>query len=57
LLRIPYTFNSKCLKEGKEKSKVKIILEFDKDNIPSINVDLPRSFRLWLVDNEIKDKQ
>ena len=51
LLRIPNTFNSK------NQAEIKIIQEFDNNNIPSINKDLLRRFRLWLVDNEIRNKQ
>jgi hypothetical protein len=51
LLRIPNTFNSK------NQAEVKIIQEFDNNNVSSINIDLLRSFRLWLADNEIKDRQ
>jgi len=51
LLRIPYTFNLKNQQE------VKIIQEFDNNNIPFINSELLKSFRLWLVDNDIRDRQ
>ena len=51
LLRIPYTFNSK------NQQQVKIIQEFDKENIPSIDPEFLRGFRLWLVDNDIRNKQ
>src|SRR5690242_4455442 len=37
--------------------EVKIIQEFDKENTPYINSDLLRGFRLWLVDNNIKENQ
>ncbi len=51
LLRIPYTVNSK------NQAEVKIIQEFDKENIAQINLELLRSFRLWLADNDLKEKQ
>jgi hypothetical protein len=51
LLRMPYTFNSK------NQTEVKIIQEFDKNNMPTINAELLRCFRLWLVDNDIREKQ
>jgi hypothetical protein len=51
LLRMPYTFNSKNMEE------VKIIQEIDKENMPQINSELLRGFRLWLVDNDIQEKQ
>jgi hypothetical protein len=51
LLRMPYTFNSKNMEE------VKIIQEIDKENMPQINSELLRGFRLWVVDNDIGEKQ
>jgi hypothetical protein len=51
LLRIPQTFNSKNQQE------VKIIQEFDKNKISSINSELLRGFRLWLVDNDLREKR
>ena len=51
LLRIPYTFNSK------NQSKVTIIKEFDRNNISILNSELLRGFRLWLVDNDIREKR
>ena len=51
LLRIPNTFNSKNQQE------VKIIQEYNKNNVSSINIELLRSFRLWLADNEIIDRR
>jgi hypothetical protein len=51
LLRIPCTFNSK------NQAEVKIIHEFDKNYILSINSKLLRSFRLWLVDNDLRNQQ
>ena len=61
LLRIPYTFNSKNLKVNDENdqisSEIKIIQEFDKDNIQSINIKLIRDLRLWLADIDLKRKK
>jgi hypothetical protein len=61
LLRIPYTFNSKNLNINDEndqiRSEIKIIQEFDKDNIQSINIKLIRDFRLWLADIDLKRKK
>jgi hypothetical protein len=51
LLRIPNTFNSK------NQAEVKIIQEFDKNDIPTINTELLKRFRLWLVDNDIREKR
>jgi hypothetical protein len=61
LLRIPYTFNSKNLltnnENYREKAEVKILQKFDNDNVKPINIKLLREFRLWLADNDLKDKQ
>lgn len=61
LLRIPYTFNSKNLltnnENDGEKAEVKIIQKFDNDDVKPINIKLLREFRLWLADNDLKDKQ
>jgi hypothetical protein len=61
LLRIPYTFNSKNLNINDENnqisSEIKIIQEFDKDNIQSINIKLIRGFRLWLADIDLQRKK
>ena len=61
LLRIPSTFNSKNLTMDNENnqisSEIKIIQEFDKDNIQSINNRLIRDFRLWLADIDLKRKK
>lgn len=51
LLRIPNTFNSK------NQAEVKIIQEFDNNNVLPIDIELLRSFRLWLADNDIRDRQ
>ncbi|KAA2283581.1 hypothetical protein [Candidatus Nitrosocosmicus sp. SS] len=61
LLRIPYTFNSKNLNINDENDQIryqiKIIQEFDKDNVQSINIKLIRDFRLWLADIDLKRKK
>jgi hypothetical protein len=61
LLRIPFTFNSKNLiinnENIREKAEVKIVQKFDKDNVKPINIKLLREFRLWLADNDLKNKQ
>jgi hypothetical protein len=55
LLRIPHTLNSKCIKNGKD-PEVKIIQRFDAENIPKIGIPLLREFRLYLADQDIKNK-
>lgn len=55
LLRIPYTLNSKCLANGTD-PEVKIIRKFDPDNIPKLGLQLLREFRLYLADQDIKNK-
>ena len=61
LLRIPYTFNSKNLnmnnKNDRISSEIKIIQEFDKDNIQSISIKLIKDFRLWLAGIDLKRKK
>ncbi|MDN5848003.1 MAG: DNA primase noncatalytic subunit PriX, partial [Candidatus Nitrosocosmicus sp.] len=61
LLRIPYTFNSKNLlihnENDREKAEVKIVQKFDKENVKPINIKLLRDYRLWLADNDLRDKQ
>jgi hypothetical protein len=56
LIRIPFTYNSKCLarEESMEKSQVKIIQKWDGKR-PSIN-NLLRYFRRYLIDDKIKEK-
>ena len=56
LLRIPHTFNSKCIDKGKD-PEVKIIQKFDTQNIPQINTNLLREFRIYLADLDIKNKR
>jgi hypothetical protein len=55
LLRIPNSFNAKCLAKGAsfENSKVKIIQEWNKDR-PSIKF-LLRDFRRYLINQKIKE--
>jgi hypothetical protein len=55
LLRIPYTFNSKCIAQGKD-AEVKVFQIFDCSAIPKINANLLHQFRLYLADLDIKDK-
>jgi hypothetical protein len=50
LLRIPCTFNSK------NGSEVKIIERYDVNNIPSIDNQILREFRLYLADIDIRKK-
>ena len=50
LLRQTYTYNSK------NQAEVKIMQEFKKD-ISHVNGEFLRSFRLWLVDKDIREKQ
>jgi hypothetical protein len=60
LLRIPYTFNSKDIDSGNEtceRSEIKIIGEFDKNNVPPIDTDLLRCFRLCLAEKDINNKR
>jgi hypothetical protein len=47
--------NSKCIKNGKD-PEVKIIQKFDAENIPKIGIPLLREFRLYLADQDIKNK-
>ena len=56
LIRIPNTYNSKCLAKGlsKEESKVKIIQEWNGYR-PPIQL-LTKEFRRWLVQEEINQK-
>ena len=55
LLRIPNSFNAKCLDKGEsfENSKVKIIQEWNRDK-PSIKFLLP-DFRRYLINQKIKE--
>lgn len=55
LLRIPYTLNSKCLANGTD-PEVKIMRKFDPDNVPKLGLQLLREFRLYLADQDIKNK-
>lgn len=55
LLRIPYTFNSKCFTKGKD-AEVKIVKKFDTLAIPKIDSNLIREFRLYLADLDIRNK-
>ncbi|MBA3750994.1 MAG: DNA primase noncatalytic subunit PriX, partial [Nitrosopumilus sp.] len=58
LLKIPFTFNSKCIKqERKDNAEVNIIQKYDFSNIVSIDIDLLREFRLYLADKDIKRKK
>lgn len=50
LLRIPGTINSK------NTSEVKIIQMFEANNIPSVDKQILREFRLYLADSDIKRK-
>ena len=56
LLRIPHTFNSKCIDKDKD-PEVKIIQKFDTQRIPKINTNLLREFRIYLADLDIKSKK
>lgn len=55
LLRIPNSFNAKCLAKGEslENSKIKIIQEWNGDK-PSIKF-LLRDFRRYLINQKIKE--
>jgi hypothetical protein len=58
LLRIPYTFNSKCIKENKneyEKAQVKVIQCWNGYR-PPINY-LLRDFRRYLINEKVKELQ
>ena len=55
LLRIPYTLNSKCVANGTD-PEVKIIKKFDPNDIPKISLLLLREFRLYLADQDMKNK-
>lgn len=56
LLRIPYTFNSKCIAQGKD-AEVKVFQRFDTSAIPTIDSNLLREFRLYLADLDVKNKE
>jgi hypothetical protein len=58
LLRIPNTFNSKCIDNDNNDAEVKVIQRFDATyaSIPQIDVNLLREFRLYLADLDIKHK-
>lgn len=56
LLRIPHTFNYKCIDKGKD-PEVKIIQKFDTQRIPKINRNLLREVRIYLADLDIKSKK
>lgn len=55
LLRIPHTFNSKCITKGVD-AGVKIIHRFDALRTLQIDACLIREFRVNLVDLDIKNK-
>jgi hypothetical protein len=56
LLRIPYTYNSKCINKN-EDPEVKIIQRFDPQIIPQINTYMLREFRLYIAELDIKNKR
>jgi Primase X len=54
LLRVPYTFNSKCIAEGKRDSEVKIIQKWDNTKqLPDID-NLLIGFQTFLIDRKLK---
>ncbi len=57
LIRIPETYNSKCLSRGLslEKSKVKILQEWDGKRIDAGHIT--HEFRIWLTEQEINSKK
>ena len=57
LIRIPETYNSKCLSRGLslEKSKVKILQEWDGKRIDVGHIT--HEFRIWLTEQEINSKK
>lgn len=55
LLRNHYTFNSKCIPQGKD-AEVKVFQMFDASTIPTIDRNLLREFRLYLGDLDIRNK-
>ncbi len=55
LLRIPFTFNSKCIKQCKD-TEVNIVQRFNSSKIPQVNIPLIREFRLYLADKDLKNK-
>ena len=55
LLRIPYTFNSKCTAQYKD-AEVKVFQIFDSSAIPTIDSNLLREFRVYLADLDIRNK-
>jgi hypothetical protein len=56
LMRIPYTFNSKCLSQDKRNAEVKVVQRVDTSTVPAIDANLLREFRLYLVDLDIRNK-
>jgi hypothetical protein len=53
LLRVPYTFNSKCIKEGID-SEVKIVEQWDSSKpLPDID-NLLVEFQTFLIDRKLK---
>lgn len=55
LIRIPFTYNSKCLIKGKDKnlSQIQIVEKWNRQR-PSMNF-LLEGFRIWLTDLHIKE--
>jgi hypothetical protein len=54
LLRVPHTFNSRCIHEGKEDSEVKIIQRWDSSKpLPDID-NLLIEFQTFLIDRKLK---
>ncbi len=56
LLRIPFTFNSKCIRQDND-SEVIIIQRFNSSKISQVNLPFLREFRLYLADKDLENKR
>jgi hypothetical protein len=54
LLRVPYTFNSKCIGEGIGDAEVKIVQSWDSSQILSEIDNLLIEFQTYLIDKSLK---
>jgi hypothetical protein len=54
LLKVPYTFNSKCINEGMEDSEVKIVQPWDSSQPLSQIDNLLVEFQTYLLDKKLK---
>jgi Primase X len=54
LLRVPYTFNSKCIEEGMEDAEVKIVQQWDSSQQLQQIDNLLVEFQTYLIDKRLK---